>query len=241
MMSSSKISRLAVGQLLEARERGVHFGFRFELDAQLLQALLEGVAARELAQHDLGGGPAHVFGAHDLVGLARLQHAVLVDARGVREGVGAHHRLVRLHRKAGDLRHHLRGRPRSAWCRCPARSLKIVGAGAHRHHHFFQRGVAGAFAQAVDGAFDLARAADGHAGQRVGHRQAKVVVAVDRPDGLVRIGNALAQAADGFAEHFGHGVADRVGEVDGGGAFGDHALPARGTGSLLPSGCRLPG
>ena len=104
----------------------------------------------------------------------------------------------------------------------PSSSLKIVRACAHRHHHFFQRGVPCPFAQAVDGAFDLARAADGHAGQRVGDREAKVVVAVDRPDGLVRIGNALAQAADGFAEYFRHRIADRVGEVDGGRAFGDN-------------------
>jgi hypothetical protein len=33
--------------------------------------------------------------------------------------------------------------------------------------------VAGTLAQAVDGALDLARAADLHAGQRVGHRHAR--------------------------------------------------------------------
>src|SRR5207302_8151963 len=41
------------------------------------------------AEHDLVGAPAHVLGAHDLVGVAGLQHAVLVDARGMRKGVGA--------------------------------------------------------------------------------------------------------------------------------------------------------
>jgi hypothetical protein len=57
----------------------------------------------ELAQHDLVGRPAHVLGAHDLVGVARLEHAVLVDAGGVGEGVGADHGLVGLHHEAGGL------------------------------------------------------------------------------------------------------------------------------------------
>ena len=39
---------------------------------------------------------------HDLVGLAHLQHAVLVDARVVAERVRADDRLVRLHGDAGQ-------------------------------------------------------------------------------------------------------------------------------------------
>jgi hypothetical protein len=80
------------------------------LHAQFLQALLEGIAAAELAQHDLVGAPAHVFGAHDLVGVARLEHAVLVDAAGMRKRVGAHHGLVGLHHKTGGLADHAAGR-----------------------------------------------------------------------------------------------------------------------------------
>ena len=63
---------------------------------------LEGVAPGELAEHQPVGAPAHVLGAHDLVGLAVLEHAVLVDAGLVREGVGADDGLVGLHRIAGD-------------------------------------------------------------------------------------------------------------------------------------------
>ncbi len=101
---------LAVGELLEAGERGVDVGLGLELDAELLQPLLEGVAPRELAEDDLVGRPADVLGAHDLVGVARLQHAVLVDAGGVREGVGADHRLVRLDDEARRLRDQARRR-----------------------------------------------------------------------------------------------------------------------------------
>jgi hypothetical protein len=81
-------------------KRGHHLALGLQLHAQLLQALLEGVAAAELAQHDLVGAPAHVLGAHDLVGVARLEHAVLVDAAGMGEGVGADDGLVGLHHEA---------------------------------------------------------------------------------------------------------------------------------------------
>jgi hypothetical protein len=40
---------------------------------------------------------------------------------------------------------------------------KVVGARAQRHHNLFQRGVAGPFAQSVDGALHLPRAVE-HAG-----------------------------------------------------------------------------
>jgi hypothetical protein len=104
----------------------------------------------------------------------------------------------------------------------PRSRQEVIAPRAHGHHHLFKAAIAGAFAQAVDGALDLPRPADLHAGQRIGHRHAQVVVAVHRPDGLVGIGNALAQVADELAVELGDGVAHRVGDVDGGGAFGDH-------------------
>ena len=184
---------------------------------------LKALRPDELAQHDLVGAPAHVLGTHDLVGVARLEHAVLVDAAGVREGVGADHRLVRLHDEAGGLADHARGRHDLRRVDADV-ELEVVAARAHRHHHLFERAVAGTFAQAVDRALDLARAADHHAGQRVGHRHAQVVVAVHRPDRLVAVGDALAQVADEVAEQLGHRVADGVGDVDRGRTFVDHGL-----------------
>ena len=68
------------------------------------QALAQRMAAAVLAQHQLRAGKAHVFRAHDFVGAAVLQHAVLMDARLVREGVFADHGFVALDRLAGDLR-----------------------------------------------------------------------------------------------------------------------------------------
>ena len=54
----------------------------------------------------------------------------------------------------------------------------------HGHDDFFQGAVAGPFAEAVDGAFDLAGPFL-HGGQAVGHGQAQVVVAMDAEDDLV--------------------------------------------------------
>ena len=61
-----------VRQFLEAQEGGVDFRLGFQRDAQLVQPLLEGVAARQFTEDDLVGGPAYVFGAHDFIRLARL-------------------------------------------------------------------------------------------------------------------------------------------------------------------------
>jgi len=106
-----------------------------------LQALLEGVAPAELAQHDFVGAPAHVFGAHDFIGVARFEHAVLVDARGVRKGIGTHHRLVGLHHKTGGLAHHAAG-CHDVFGVDAQVEVEVIAAGFDRHHNFFQRAVA---------------------------------------------------------------------------------------------------
>ena len=79
----------------------------------------------------------------------------------------------------------------------------------------------GALADAVDGALDLPRAGL-HGGERVGDRQAQIVVAMDADDGA--IAQRLDDAADQRAVLFRHRIADRVGDVDGAGAGGDHGL-----------------
>ena len=56
-----------------------------------------------------------------------------------------------------------------------------VAARLERHHDFFERSVARALADAVDGALDLPRAGL-HRRQRIRHRQAQIVVAVHADD-----------------------------------------------------------
>ena len=68
-----------------------------EREADLLAAALHGVAAGMLAEHQRRLRHADFLGPHDLVGPAILQHAVLVNAGLVREGVAADDGLVGLH------------------------------------------------------------------------------------------------------------------------------------------------
>ena len=82
-----------------------------------------------------------------------------------------------------------------------------------RHHDLFQRGVARAFAQAVDRTFDLARARfDG--GKAVGRRHAKVVVTMSGKDDLVRAGDIFQELADQIGAFARRGIADGIGDVD---------------------------
>ncbi len=213
--------RLAVGQFLEARERRIQLAFAFERDAQLLQTLLERIAARQLAEHDLVRAPAHIFGAHDFVGVTRLQHAVLVNARCVRKRIRADHGLVRLHDETGDLRHQLRRRHDLRGVDAEIEA-EVVLAGLHRHHDFFERRIARALAETVDRALDLTRTANLHAGERIRHRHAEVVMAMHGEHRLVRIRNTFAQRLHELAVQFRHAIADRIRDIDGRRAFGDH-------------------
>ena len=92
---------LAVGQLLEPGKGRVE-GIALDVVAELLESVAEGGPARVLAQHQLALALAHSCRVHDLVGGALVQHAVLVDARLVGEGVAPHHGLVVLHRVTGE-------------------------------------------------------------------------------------------------------------------------------------------
>ena len=101
--------------------------------------------------------------------------------------------------------------------------VEVIAARADRHDDLFQGAVAGALAEAVDGALDLAGALL-QGGQAVGDGQAQVVVAVDAEDDLVDAADVLLQVADGRGVLLGHGVADGVGDVDRGGAGLDGLL-----------------
>ena len=138
------------------------------------------------------------------------------------EGIRADNRLVRLHREAGDAGNHFRGADDLRGVD-PRVAAEHVLAGAHRHHDFFQRGIARPLAQAVDRAFDLTRAGlDG--GQGVGHGEAEIVMTMHRPHDLIRIGYALDQLGDAFGKLAGQVVADGVRNIDHRGAFLDHRL-----------------
>ena len=98
-MSSSKTSFFLSAKLLEATE-GVLQRILAQIEAQLLQFGLEGMAAGMLAHHQGRAAEADGFRSHDLVGAGMLQHAVLMDARFMGEGIGADDRLVGLDRQS---------------------------------------------------------------------------------------------------------------------------------------------
>src|SRR5205823_5697674 len=96
--------------------------------------------------------------------------------------------------------------------------------------------VAGAFAQAVDGAFDLARAFL-QCGQRVRYGETEIVVAMDAQHDVVDALDLFLEVTDGGGVLTGHGVADRVGDVDGRGAGGDGLFDDFGEEVQLGAGC----
>src|SRR5690554_7582079 len=147
--------KIEVGQRLEPGERFVQFGFGLELDTQLKQAGTESITTRMLTQHQAVGVPAYVLGTHDLVGLAMLEHAVLVNTGLMGKGIGTHNCLVRLNRETGNGGYQARRRNNVLGID-PGVDMEQILPGTYRHHDFFERGVTGTLAQAVDGALNLA-------------------------------------------------------------------------------------
>jgi hypothetical protein len=95
----------------------------------------------------------------------------------------------------------------------------------HREGDFFQRRIAGAFADAVDCALDdVCSSLD--AGQRVGDAEAEVVVEVDCEERAVDVRDTVLQAAEHVVGFVGREDADRVREADSGGPRVDGFLVA---------------
>src|SRR5947209_10238256 len=165
-----------------------------------------------LAEHDAVGGHAHRLRRHDLVAERVRENPVLVYARLVREGVATDDGLVRLHAEADGLGEQLARRV-NLFGAHSAREGQAVWAHVQRHDDLFERGVAGALADAVDSALDLARAR-AERREAVGDGEAEVVVAV-HADGHVAPGDdALAHGLHQLDELAGRRVADRVGDVE---------------------------
>jgi len=165
-----------------------------------------------LAQHQPGAFPAYVFGIHDLVGSAVLQHAVLMDAGFVRKGVVAHDRLVDLHLQAGDAGETAADGDDAVGTDVRVRAAELLASGRQRHDDFFQRGVASAFANAVDGYLCLTGASRNRC-QCVGGAHAQIVVTMDRDDHIVDSRHALLQVGHQIGVFGRRGVADRIGHV----------------------------
>ena len=145
-----------------------------------------------------------------------------MNARLMLERIDADDRLVGLHRKAGDRRDQA-GCLGDVFGDDPGLHRHDVAAGLDRHDDLFHRGIAGALADAVDGAFHLARTGLDRT-KTVGNREAQIVVAMHRDHRLVDVRHTVLDHADEIRELLGIGVADGVRDVDGGGASGDRAF-----------------
>ena len=210
-----------IGEVLESAE-GVVERRVLDLVTEFLQFAAEGMTAGVFS-HDQGRlRQTHRLGSHDLVGSRVLEHAVLVDAGLVGEGVGPDDRLVGLDDEAGDRRN----QPRSlhdVLALDPGLPGEEVAAGPDGHDDLFHGRVAGPLAETVDRTLDLARA-DGDGGQGIGHRESEVVMAMHRYDRLVDVRHPVEQHRDEVGEFVRKGVTDRVGNVDGAGARLDRRL-----------------
>ncbi len=182
-----------------------------EGEAELAHAMAQRRVAASGGEDDLRSAGAHVRRVDDLVGVARLEDTVLVDARGVGEGVGAHDRLVGLHLHAGNGAHEL-GSAGELLGHDVGMRVELGPVHADRHDDLFERRVARALAETVDGALDLrGTVADGLDGER--RRHAEVVVGVDGDRGILDAVDALTQIGDAGTEGPRHVVPRGIGVV----------------------------
>ena len=178
------------------------------------------------AQDDFRAGRANVRGVENLVGVARLQHAILMDPGGVREGVGADDGLVCLHVHTGDAAYEV-ARPRELLRDDAGVRVELVAVHLDGHDDLFEGGVAGALAKAVYRALDL-RCTVLYARERQRRRHAEVVVGVYADGHVLDAAHVVREALDSRTEVVRQLVSRRVGNVhDGGtGVYGRlyHAL-----------------
>ena len=186
----------------------------------MLEARGHGVAPAVLGERQLGATPPHLDRVHDLVGLAQLQDAVLVDTRTVGESVLADDRLAPLHVQSAHAADNARGFQNFACVHVRVQFAEDIRPRLERHDDFLERDIAGALADSVDRALDLTRTVL-NGGQRVRHRQSEIVVAVHAYDGVVDIADIVLQILDQRAELLRDSEADGVRDIHRGGARRD--------------------
>src|SRR5581483_3781570 len=72
-------------------------------ESELFETMTQGGPARVLAEHQMGPRDSHQSGSHDLVAKRIGKHAVLVNARFMRESIGADDCLVGRRLERDDL------------------------------------------------------------------------------------------------------------------------------------------
>ena len=136
----------------------------------------------------------------------------------VREGVASDNGFVRLNAEADDLREHLAGRIDFPRVDSGFKSEPIT-AHVQRHHYLFQRCVAGALADAVDGALDLPCTGVDR-GETVRNCETEIVMTVDANGNVLSIAHhTLADRAHQSREFIGESVTHSIRHIENRRAF----------------------
>ena len=156
------------------------------------------------------------LGRHDLVRALVLDHAVLMDAGLVLEGVGTDDRLVGLALHPRVLGHHL-GRRRDVDgvdARVQSAAVELLPSlEGEGHDDLLEGGVAGPLPDAVDGALQLPGAVES-ARQGVGGGQTQIVVTVRAKDDVVGTRDVIPKLLDDIAKFPRHVPSRRIGNVE---------------------------
>lgn len=183
-----------------------------EVESQLAESVLQAVTSRSGGENDFALLSTNEGRVDDFVGGSLFEDAVLVDATAVGVGVGADHRLVSLNHHAG-VSGDQPGDGQELGGIDAGFKTEVILANEEAHDDLFERGVASALANAIDGDFNLPCASE-DAGQSVCGGHAKVVVAVAAEDSLVAVRDVLDDALDKRSVFLGVGKSGGVGDVD---------------------------
>ncbi len=145
-----------------------------------------------------------------------------MDAGFVGEGVASDDGFVGLNRNTGNFAEQLTGGKKMlGGDTCLVRIAVMTYA--HGHDDLFERGVSGALADAVDGAFNLT-GSSGDGGHGVGDGHAEIVVTMGGDSDVLDSLDAAADGGDQFAEFRRDGIADGIRNIERSGAGFDYGV-----------------
>src|SRR5216684_8789640 len=179
--------------------------------SQIPQAQAQSVAPGVLAEDQRTSRNANGLRGNNFVRQWILDTAVLMDARFMGKGVRPHHGFVRRNRGAGNFGEHT-ARGEKLFQADPGGDAETLFTHRESHDDFLQRRVAGALADAVNGAFDLANTR-AHRGQRIGDSHPQIIMAMSAQSDAIRIAQVFADLPEHCAIFLGHGIADGIGQV----------------------------
>ena len=193
------------------------------MEAKVLQTHHHGMATAVLCQRQFRATPTHLDGIHDLVGLAHLEDAVLVDSGTMSKGIFSDDGLAAGYLQATQATDEPGGFKDLAGLDPRGKSGIDIGTGLDRHDDLLERRVAGTLADTIECPFDLSGTGL-HGRERIRHGHAEIVMAMDTDHRLGDVSDMVAQVGDQVGVLTGHRVADGVGDIDRVGASLDCSL-----------------